>query len=158
MNRPVNRPATPPPQALVALRDIDASNWSDCADLRVTDEQTSFVAPTTRYLAMCAHDDGPWHPLAVVADSTVVGFVMRAIDPDDNSFWIGGLITDRTRQRGGYGRATVQILIEQAAGHPSVALSYHRENHAARALYSSLGFCETGETDGDEVVARLRLT
>lgn len=159
MNR-LNTTSGSLPTGSVALRDIDAGIWGDCADLQVTDDQAQFVAPTTRYLAMCAYDDGPWHPLAVVAESTVAGFVMRAIDAEDNSFWIGGLITDRTLQRRGYGRAAVQVLIDQAAaaGHPSAALSYHPENRAARALYTSLGFVETGEMDVDEIVARLRLT
>ena len=37
---------------------------------------------------------------------------------------------------------------------PSFALSYQPENTAARALYASLGFVETGEQEDDEVVAR----
>jgi diamine N-acetyltransferase len=41
-------------------------------------------------------------------------------------------------------------------GCPNVGLSYTADNVAARALYASLGFRETGETadDGAEVVAR----
>ncbi len=146
--------------ALVELHDIDAQNWEDCADLHVTDHQVQFVAPTTRYLAMCAYGDGPWHPLAVTVDDTVTGFVMRAIDVDDDSLWIGGLITDHCHQRRGYGRAAVQLLIGDAAaaGHTSVALSYQPENRAARALYAALGFVETGELVDDEIVARLKLT
>ena len=36
-------------------------------------------------------------------------------------------------------------------------LSYEPENAAARALYRSFGFRETGEMDGDEVIAVLPL-
>jgi diamine N-acetyltransferase len=35
-----------------------------------------------------------------------------------------------------------------------MALSYAPDNAVARTLYRSLGFIETGEADGDEVVAR----
>ena len=35
-----------------------------------------------------------------------------------------------------------------------MALSYSPENTAARELYASLGFVETGEQEDDEVVAR----
>jgi diamine N-acetyltransferase len=40
-----------------------------------------------------------------------------------------------------------------------IALSYDADNVAARPLYASLGFLETGErTDDGEVVARLAVT
>ncbi len=144
---------------MVSLSDVDAGNWRDCAALEVTEDQRAFVAPVTRYLAMCAYGDTPWRPLAVEADGRVVGFAIWAVDPDDRSYWIGGLVVDAAEQRKGYGRAVVQALLDRAraGGHPSAALSYQPANTAARALYASLGFAETGETDDDEVVARLPL-
>ena len=36
-------------------------------------------------------------------------------------------------------------------------LSYEPENEAARNLYGSFGFAETGEKDGEEVIAVLKL-
>lgn len=36
-------------------------------------------------------------------------------------------------------------------------LSYEPENIAARALYTSMGFSENGETDGEEIVSVLKL-
>ena len=36
-------------------------------------------------------------------------------------------------------------------------LSYEPENKAAKALYNSFGFVENGETDGEEIVAVLKL-
>jgi len=39
----------------------------------------------------------------------------------------------------------------------SVYLSYHPNNEAARRLYASFGFVETGDISGGEVVARLAL-
>jgi RimJ/RimL family protein N-acetyltransferase len=35
----------------------------------------------------------------------------------------------------------------------SVGISYEQENESARRLYASLGFIETGEMLGEEVVA-----
>jgi len=51
--------------------------------------------------------------------------------------------------------AILGFLAEQGARR--VALSYEPENTVARRLYESLGFRETGETEGEEVVARLTL-
>lgn len=36
-------------------------------------------------------------------------------------------------------------------------LSYEPDNLLAKKLYSSLGFEETGDYDGDEIIAALRL-
>lgn len=67
------------------------------------------------------------------------------------------LALDRAPQRHRYGRAAMQALIERASatGRAGVALSYQPANTRARTLYASLGFVETGETDGDDVIARL---
>ena len=142
----------------VELTDVTAENWRDCADLQVSEDQLEFVAPVTRYLCLC-HYGGLWQPLAISAGGAVVGFVMWAVDPDDRSGWIGGLVVGRRHQRRGYGRAAVTALLERLRreqGCASAALSYSPDNLAARALYASLGFVETGEHEDDELVARLR--
>jgi RimJ/RimL family protein N-acetyltransferase len=73
------------------------------------------------------------------------------------SRWIGGLLVDAADQRTGVGRATVRALMDRFAAEPdcpNVALSYAPDNIAARRLYRALGFGETGETEGTELVAR----
>lgn len=147
---------TPP----IELRDVTAGTWRDAAGLAVTVDQAAFVSPVTRYLCLC-HYGGVWSPLAVHAGEEVVGFVMWAVDPGDGSGWIGGLVIDREHQRHGYGRAAVLAVLERLRrehGCPSAALSYSPDNAAARALYRSLGFVETGEREDDELVARLTFT
>ena len=143
----------------VTLTPVDAGNWRAVADLGVRDDQRAFVAPVTRYLAMCAYDGGPWQPLAVESGGRAVGFAMEAVDPADDSYWIGGLVIDAAAQGRGFGRATVEAMIARAhaSSRSSVALSYHPANGVARRLYASLGFVETGEAEGDEVVGRLLL-
>ena len=141
----------------VELVDVTADNWRACADLEVGEEQRAFVSPVARYLCLC-HYGGVWHPLAVTSGDEIVGFAMWAVDPDDRSGWIGGLVVGRERQRKGYGRAAVLALLERLhreQGCSSAALSYAAENGPARALYRSLGFSETGEREDDELVARL---
>jgi diamine N-acetyltransferase len=143
----------------VELVEVTAANWRGVADLEVTDEQREFVAPVSRYLCVC-HYGGVWNPLAIAAGDAVVGFVMWAVDPDDRSGWIGGLVIGRGHQRRGHGRAAVLALLERLRreqGCPTAALSYAPENAAARALYASVGFAETGEREDDELVARLPL-
>lgn len=141
----------------VTLRELDGANWRRCRDLAVAPEQRRFVGSTAEYVMLCTYG-GDWHPVTIYAAEDMVGFAMWAVDPDDGAFWIGGLLIDQRHQRRGYGRAAVQELIACAArrGHRGVALSYKPDNPAA-ALYRSLGFVETDEREGDELVARLAL-
>jgi diamine N-acetyltransferase len=144
----------------VILEDVRADNWRACTALEVAEPQQRFVAPVAYYLSLCAYGGTPWQPLAVRVDEEVVGFVMWGIDPADESFWIGGLVIDRRHQRRGYGRAVVTQLLERAAadGRQEAALTYHPQNTVAQSLYARMGFVETGEVDGDETVARKRLS
>nr|WP_249997677.1 GNAT family N-acetyltransferase [Actinoplanes sp. M2I2] len=143
------------PDPKIELVPVTAENWRDCAALTVHGEQQRFVSAVTYYLCLCAYGD-TWHPLAATEDGEVVGFVMWGVD-DDRSAWIGGLVVDGRRQRQGIGHAIVRQLRERLIaepGTPNVALSYAADNIAARRLYRTLGFRETGETEGTELVAR----
>ena len=140
----------------VKLTPMTAANWRDVAALEVTEAQHAFVAAPTFYLALCFYD-GDWQPLAVCLGNLVIGFVMWAVDPADGSCWVGGFIIDKHFQRRGYGRRALQALLDLLSaehGHRRFALSFSPDNPAAH-LYRSLGFRDTGERDGDEVVARL---
>lgn len=143
----------------VSLREVDAGNWRDCAAVQMAEHQRDFVMPVSYYLALC-HYGQAWHPLAIFGGEEVVGFVMWAVDPDDRSGWIGGLTIDSAWQGRGLGRAAVENLLlclRRDRGCSTAALSYSPDNQAARALYASLGFVETGEMEDDEIVARRSL-
>lgn len=140
----------------VSLTPVDASSWRAVAAVEPRRDQAQWVAPVTRYLCLCLYD-GVWQPLAVRAGDDVVGFVMWALDEDEGSHWIGGLVVDAAHQERGIGRATVTALLrmfEGLDGHREAALSYEPGNTAARRLYASLGFVETGEESDGELVAR----
>ena len=141
----------------VRLTEVDVTNWSILAELKPRPDQEEFVAPVTRYLCL-AHYGGDWHPLAIEADGAIVGHVMWAIDEDDGSAWLGGLIIDAAHQGRGIGRATLTAFLDRFTvdGKAHVALSYSPENETARELYRSMGFVETGEMEDDEIVARFR--
>jgi len=143
----------------VTLRPVGRDNWRDVARLQVDEAQRAFVAEPCRYLALCAYD-GDWQPLAVYLGDQVIGFLMWTVDPADGSCWLGGIFVDHSHQRRGYGRQAVKAAMALLAGqhgHRHFALSYDPANAVAKHLYNSLGFTETGEWEGDEVVARLPL-
>jgi diamine N-acetyltransferase len=64
-------------------------------------------------------------------------------------------------QKRGYGTRAVQAamtMLNEKHGHSYFALSYQPANLVAKHVYSKLGFIETNEWEGDEIVARLSLT
>jgi diamine N-acetyltransferase len=142
---------------IVKLVEVDVDNWRSVAAVEPEPDQGRFVAPITRYLCL-AHYGGEWHPLAIEADGTIVGHVMWAVDPEDGSTWLGGLVIDAAHQRRGIGRAAVRAFLDRFAkdGVVNAALSYQPENSVARRLYLDIGFVETGEMEDDELVARFR--
>jgi diamine N-acetyltransferase len=143
----------------VRIVPVGHHNWRAVADLEVTEDQRRFVGATTGYLALTHLGEQGWAPLAILADGKTVGFAMWGHDKVDDACWIGGFLIDRAHQRRGHGRSAMQALIAmaQASGAGCVKLSYDAENLVARSLYASLGFRETGEREGEEIVASLDL-
>ena len=142
----------------VILRPVSRDNWRDVARLRVAESQRGFVAEPCYYLALCCYG-GEWQPLAVYLIERVIGFLMWAVDPADGSCWLGGILVDQSYQRRGYGRQAIQAaitMLTEEHGYQHFALSYSPDN-AAKYPYHKLGFIETNEWEGDEVVARLSL-
>lgn len=144
-------------QGELELIEVTASNWRDVAAVKPHPEQESFVAPTTYYLCL-AHYGTDWNPLAIVRRGSVIGHLMWAVDEEDGSTWLGGVVIDAAAQNQGVGRSAVLSFIDRFSrgGKTDIALSYAPDNHIARRLYLSLGFVETGEMAEDEIVARLR--
>jgi [ribosomal protein S5]-alanine N-acetyltransferase len=143
----------------VTLHAVDSVNWRSLEGLQPARDQARWVAPITRYLASSLAG-GAWQALMIRAGDRAVGFVMWARDPADGSYWIGGFVIDRREQGKGYGRATLTALLDRFREMPEArqaALSYQPDNAVAKRLYASLGFRETGETEADEIVARVAL-
>lgn len=144
----------------VELREITVENWEECIALRVSEAQRGMVASNVYSLAQ-AKVQPECVPLAVYADDTMVGFVMYALDRDDGNWWIYRLMIDERYQGRGYGRAALRCTIgriRQEPVCPRIMISLKPDNVAARALYRSEGFVETGQRIGGEDVLCLTLT
>jgi diamine N-acetyltransferase len=142
----------------IALRPVSRDNWREVTKLEVNETQREYVAEPCYYLALCSYGE-LWQPLAIYLGEQVIGFLMWAIDTDDGSCWLGGILIDQKHQQKGYGRQAIQAAISMLAkrhGYHQFALSYSPDN-PAKNLYHKLEFTETGEREGGEVVARLSL-
>lgn len=160
---------------MLRLEKVNGANVWDILKLKVAKEQESFVAVNEvsiieAYTAITGN--GYAFPFGIYDDDTPVGFLMVGFDTDD--FWddappvakgnynLWRLMIDRKYQNKGYGKRALGLALEFIKSFPCGKaeccwLSYDPENDVARRLYHSFGFFETGEMDGDELIAVLKL-
>ena len=159
----------------IRLEKISGNNFRDILALRVGEGQEDFVAPNSdslveAYLALAYR--GQAFPFGIYDGDTPVGFCMVGFGADDDwedapaiaegTYNLWRFMIDERFQGKGFGRAAMKLVLDFIAGEPCGPagycwLSYEPDNTAAKALYASFGFEETGAHDGDEVIAALRL-
>lgn len=159
---------------MTELRKIDTKNIWKVVRLSVNAEQESFVASNTESIlqAYTTISEGKIAlPFAIYSEDTLVGFVMFGFgsigDEDEpkvaqSSYCIWRLMIDSRFQGRGLGKAALSASLDYLRTKPCGEaefcwLSYEPENEVAKSLYASAGFMETGEKDGEELVAVLRL-
>lgn len=160
---------------MLRLERVNGKNVWDLLELKVSDDQKSFVAANDisiieAYTAITGN--GYAFPFGIYDNETSVGFLMIGFDSDDywedapeiakGNYNLWRLMIDKDFQGKGYGREAVKLALDFIHTWPCGEakycwLSYEPENRVAAALYSSFGFEETGEMDGEELIAVLKL-
>jgi len=149
------------------IRPVTKDNWKELIRLKVRDDQTHFVASNLYSIAEAQFGDdyeGHWdlHPFGIYDGDTPVGFLMYGYNfehPDQQAFILRLMVADQFQGKG-YGRFGMGKMLEVFRADErihTVGISYEPENEAARNLYASLGFVETGKMLGEETEAILRL-
>ena len=139
---------------MIEFKEITRENFDDCLFLEVTEEQEDFVASTMFSLAESKVFTENI-PLVIYDGDLMVGFVMYALDPEDNHYWIHRLLIDKKYQKKGYGTQAMTKIVNLIQGlhQPSKVLtSFEPGNTVAEKLYLSLGFKHTGKLVDDEAV------
>ena len=152
---------------------IDLSNVQAIVGLNVRDDQQSFVASNRDSLveAYATLASGRVAlPFGLYDGDIPVGFVMIGYDVLDDgdpqiargNYCLWRLMIDARYQGRGLGRQAVQAAMDYIRTMPcgpaeKCWLSYEPENTVARRLYEQFGFRETGEMDGEEIVAAVDL-
>jgi diamine N-acetyltransferase len=134
---------------------VDADNIEAVLAVSAAPGQEAYVASVATYLALSAYEH-IWTPVAFRVGNEIVGFAQWAFDPSDGTHTIGGVLIDAKRQGQGLGRRAMTSLIDVLRLRPHcgpIALTVDVDNTRAHALYTSLGFAETGEKlDGDLIM------
>lgn len=156
------------------LRKIDRTNIWKIVKLSVEKEQEDFVATNTESILEAyaeSNSGGIALPFGLYEEGVPVGFVMFGYgtigDEDEpsvaeNNYCLWRFMIDREYQHRGLGKKALAAALDYIRTFPCGSaeycwLSYEPENKAAKALYNSFGFVENGETDGEEIVAVLKL-
>ena len=157
------------------LRKINRNNIGEILKLEVFDNQKSFVATNNSsiieaYIAIT--ENNHVFTFGIYKDDTPVGFLMIGYDMNSEyedapkiakgNYNIWRLMIDKKFQGKRFGKETVNLALEFINTFPCGTakycwLSYESDNDIARHLYKSVGFVETDEKDGEEIVAILKL-
>lgn len=158
--RPTGRPDE------VTLVEITPDNVREVARLATHHSQERFVATMANSFRDALVPDVvngapvvPWMR-AIAADGELAGFVMLAEPmPEHPEPYLWRLLVDRRHQRRGLGRRALELVVRQlrAEGHTVLKTSWVDGHGGPEPFYRGLGFEPTGELDGDEIVAALRL-
>jgi diamine N-acetyltransferase len=158
---------------MITLRKITLENKRAIFNLEVSEEQRRFVASNLSSVASCyvlATNGGHPIPFALYADEQPVGFVMLVYgitgydEPSiaDGNYCILRLMIDKQYQSRGYGREAMTKILDYIHTYPAGPaqycwIPYKPDNIAAKKLYESFGFCDSGEIFNDESITILKL-
>lgn len=154
---------------MLEVRPVTKENWKELIALKVRDDQKHFVASNLYSIAEAQfgeHIPGEGHwdmmPFGIYDEDKPVGFLMISYNYDFARFqgFILRLMVDEKCQGKGYGKFGMNWMLERYRADErvkAVAISYEPDNEAARTLYASLGFQETGEIVDGEALALLKL-
>ncbi|MGS4786301.1 GNAT family N-acetyltransferase [Streptococcus sp. P25B114] len=138
---------------------INPDNWR--IPLSIFPSQTGFVADKMTTLAQAfAYREFNSQAYLIYDHQLPVGLIMYHDSPQVKAYHLSEFFIDKHYQVQGYDRQDMnQFLdnIRREKRFSAVELCILENNDLARKLYGSLGFVETGDADGDEIVFRLNL-
>lgn len=154
---PNNNPSL---KSKISLREITESNWRAVANLRLPPHQAGNLAPNPMSMCEGHYSEDAWMR-AVYADETPIGFLMMAIWPPTEGYYIWRFMIDQRYQQLGFGRTVVGMAIQHVKeNYPEAkqlgVMSTPREGkgkvearHSSYEFYMKLGFRQTEEPDED---------
>ncbi len=160
---------------MLRIEKVNGKNIWNILKLTVKEEQMNFVASNDisiieAYVSITG--GGYAFPFGIYYDNVLVGFLMVGYGIDDywedapkianNNYNLWRLMIDKKYQHNGYGKEAVKLALDFIKTKPCGEaeycwLSYEPDNIVAKKLYSSFGFVETGDIDGEELIAALKL-
>jgi len=152
----------PPKGAAITFRELNFQTVREVLRLDVAAEQKGNVASNAVSIAQAYFHPRAWFR-AIDADGVPVGFIMVydpglspvKYDDETDELFLWRFMIDQRYQGRGFGAAAIQLLLNQFKGRADyINVSWVPGPAEAAGFYRKLGFAETGEMDGAEVIAR----
>ena len=132
---------------MIRLLEIDKDNLDKVLELKVHEDQAAYVSSVAFSLAQAYVYRETAFPFAIYDDEILVGFIMMGYYEGRKQYTLWKLLIDKRYQNMGYGRAAVNLGMKKLRDMFDVSEIYTGVilgNHAAKHLYSSIGFKTTG--------------
>lgn len=145
---------------MVELREITKDNLDDVIKLKISKDQEEFISSTAYALAQAWVYKDTAYPFAIYVDNALVGFIMLGYYEAKNQYTIWKFLIDERYQSRGYGKQALKLAINYLTERFHVREIYVGviiSNDVAKHLYHSLGFRESGATDGHVLEMRLKI-
>ena len=130
---------------------VNDENRPQALSLSVGIGQEHFIETVEECLSD-ASKNSDWQPVCIYDEDKMIGFAMYGYIqiPGVYQVWFDRFLIDHRYQHMGYGRASVQAVIDELHRQfpgKDLYLSVYKDNPVAISLYESFGFKENGERD-----------
>lgn len=126
----------------IEFRRIDRSNYNECIELKISEDQKRFVASNMYSLVQAAYEPN-LYPLGIYKDNKMVGFILYDFDDELNGWSMSRFMIDKKYQNKGIGKVAVKKFLEffvDKYGHQKLYTSAEVDNIIAINLYEKSGF------------------
>lgn len=126
----------------IEFKEIDRSNYNECINLKISEEQKRFVASNIFSLVQAAYEPN-FYPLGIYKDNKMVGFILYDFDYDINGWSMSRFMIDESYQNQGIGKIALKKFLElfvNKYGHLKLYTSAEVDNKVALAMYEKAGF------------------
>jgi diamine N-acetyltransferase len=126
----------------IEFKQIDRTNYNECIELSLNEEQKNFVAPNIFSLVQAAYEPN-LYPIGIYNDNKMVGFILYDFDEKLNGWSMSRYMVDVNYQNQGIGKMALQKFIEfftNKYGHIQLYTSAEVDNLIAIGLYKKFGF------------------
>jgi diamine N-acetyltransferase len=121
---------------------IDRTNYNECINLTVNEDQKRYVAPNMFSLVQAAYEPN-LYPIGIYKDNKMVGFIMYDFDDELSAWSMSRFMIDIKYQNQGIGRVALKSFLEfflDKFGKEKLYTSAEVDNEVAIALYEEFGF------------------